>query len=457
MRIIDFTKVIPNYYKNPFSPVTEMKFNPTISLIEGVNIPGVDLFLCIVRKFSRMSGQNASYNLNWPIDHPWAGGEGSKTWWNTAPKFSGGYDLSEMYILEVFKPTTSNDKIRVKTHLISNGEIDGTDCRIIQARQAEPGTPDLGDYILTYNGNWVNNIKIKNGDCSQWCMLIKAEILRLSFDVDKGYYIIGRKSNQDSQFLCPEISNKMEKNWSVWFYDDRMYFSYGLYPAHDIYELRKTSDSVLTCGAKRSIVTPLINGWHDLYNSTLQDFFHISVTTPAIFIPEIKMFVGIGHVKFRYNKYYTAKTNPFPNTGLSAFLEADRNNILHTSPLVHPVYIYFMYLYAFVPKTYENGTVDIINFKMSDAFIPYSDEKNYLVFPSGITRDSKNDVLLAYGELDESSKVIGMSVNELAKMLSHDQFDDNWGDIKFVHKHIPEISYAVISDTTIPVIAGYVD
>lgn len=89
-------------------------------------------------------------------------------------------------------------------NIIPQGEtlIRGVDARLLY----------IGDnkFICSYNTviRGQEGVKIKAGDCSDFCMLISTCILEITND--------GQIQLYPELVLCPQISNQVEKNWSFW-------------------------------------------------------------------------------------------------------------------------------------------------------------------------------------------------------------------------------------------------
>jgi hypothetical protein len=443
MHQIDITPAIPYYHTNISS--REYAFNPTISHIEGFEIDGGEMYIGVIRKFSRQSKQSASSAKRpLPLDHPWLGGIGTDTWWKTDVSFKNGYDLSELYIVEFSSQPDSDRKI-AKTYILPDSTINGVDCRLLQIQPAK-NLDNLGVFMLTFNTvSHDPSLKLKSGNCSDWCMLISHITFQLALSKTSGFYLTKKTT---PMILYPEISNKVEKNWSTWKYGKDICFSYGLFPKHDIYRLKPKSNGVFTYDNTIYNGTPLhiIEDLHSLY-SPIKDFLHISVTTPSIYINKDIGYLAVGHIKFNYkmgyieqdvfelgvNDEFATLNKHLVGTHVGHFLEMNRYDMANDK-FLHPSFVYFMFLYSFD----VDDSLKTTRFKMSDAFIPIPSkhDKNFLVFPSGITTDSDGNILVSYGEIDTISKVVTMKVSEVRKMLRHDE-KSNASSIRFVHKLTP--------------------
>ena len=204
--------------------------------------------------------------------------------------------------------------------------------------------------------------------------------------------------------LCPEIQNTVEKNWSFWNVGTNLYFSYGLYPKHEIYGLEMNEDKKLSCSGIKIVEQneSILQKLSKYYSDKLA----ISVTTPAIRFNEYE-FLGVGHVKYRY----LDEIDKFFYTPLYDFTMSIRSS----NKIFHDYYIYLMYFYTF--DAYGNVT------GISDMFIPQSD--GALCFPSGLTYSNTLDIIVSYGDLDNSCNLLFFNNGDVKKMIKRDNKPEN--------------------------------
>jgi len=367
METINFTKVLnekPNIYL----------FNPSISHLKD------DLYLCVYRKYVRypkinQKGDDYDYTKDKLSDpnHPWLGGNHSSTWWQSGY----GGDSSKIVLLQIKQE---------RVQLVREYEdMYGVDARLLKISENDEGSY----FILSYN-HWLkdeNQIIKNNVTCKNGCMLIAAKIIFISNTHDITY--------KDEVFLCPEISNTTEKNWSFWVYGNKLRFSYGLYPDHDVYNMHIENCKIECDNKIMSDPVYMFQSLRRYYNNKL----HISVTTPAIEFVN-KYFIGVGHVKWDYNNL-----NEFPE---HSYLVKYTNNMLKNGKTNHPSLMYLMFFYIFCPIT---GTVVCI----SNMFSPRSHSS--LCFPSGLSKTNSDNYIVSYGDSDASCNYFIISCTQIIKML----------------------------------------
>ena len=365
-------------------------FNPSIAHWKG------NLYLCCYRAFVRYPNQQKSAKLLDPeVDpnHPWLGGDQSVTWWNTVLGGDGtGFCIlqidSPSYQVRNVKPLNDGKSIFALSYsnppLQTNWtKLKGVDARLLHLKE---------DYFLvSYNTSiYSNDVQIKqNKPCNSGCFMIATRLIQLNSKT-------GELGVFQENIVCPPISNPVEKNWSFFFNNNNLFFSYGLVPTHQIYSATLNFENGIMVCSKSSLAVPSFFGELEaFYNpSTLESkFFHVSVTTPAIPNRMKKnRYIGVGHIKFK-NKNQDA-LNLFQDTPLGQFYFA------HPQLKRHPIYDYFMFLYEF-----DSGTGAIT--RVSDAFLPDENTGYVLSFPSGIeySGDEKNNLMISFGDHDSMCKL----------------------------------------------------
>lgn len=335
--IIDFSSIVPEK-TNVYS------FNPSIARWKD------NIYLCAYRSFVRYKDVNSKrFDPLFDPNHPWLGGNNSKTWWRTID----GKDQTCFFLMKIYDRKISDVKslnngksiYDIKTGSLTNlTGINGVDARLLHL---------TGDYfLLSYNTNFRSELQIKTGDCRSGCFIIATRLIKLNDQGSLGLF--------DENILCPQISHQTEKNWSFWIYNKNVFFSYGLSPSHEFYSLQINFSN----GAMQCIPRPTIDslGYYGtlekIYNSNSKEkFFHISVTTPALPFDSGR-YIGVGHVKYKNQEEFIRLVRTSP---LASFYSQTKTFKRH------PIYDYLMFIYEFNPAT---GQVT----RVSDMFLPSDTE-----------------------------------------------------------------------------------
>lgn len=369
--LINFSYILPE-------PKNIVIFNPSIVYWKD------NLYLMCYRRFFR-SLDYYNHSLIDPYhnsNHPWYGGPDSKTWW----KSGKGGDDTGLLLIEIIG---SNIKI-VKNFVNDISYIQGADARLLKLNS------EKNSFIITYNV-WLNNrpdLMLKNDRCSKWCGLIAMKKIELN---PNDYSI--KMSNES--IVCPNISNQVEKNWSFWDLQNKLYFSYNLSPRHMVVSLKNAN----SCSFN-SIVGDNKNFFERFEQYYQQNSGHqvtfICLSTPAIPFPNSNRYIGVGHIKY--------KIDTIPFIPKESNLYKFHTNLVKKPINFHSVYVYMMFFYEFDPFTYELTRV-------SDFFFPHIDEWG-LVFPSGLTSThNENTILVSYGDHDSECKLFTISIQNLNSML----------------------------------------
>lgn len=382
--IVDFSDIIPEN-KNTYN------FNPSIAHWKE------DLYLCSYRSFIRYKDfpflpKYADEHLTDP-NHPWLGGPGSKTWWSNID----GKDNTSFFIMKiknnrVFNVKSLNDgkSVYLKNNKTKTFKfLTGVDTRLLHLKD--------NYFIVSYNILIQNkNLKIKNNqNCERGCFVIATQLLYLNPET-LSLEILGTEN-----IMCPQISNRIEKNWSFWFYSDQLFFTYGLAPKQIIYNVKIDYDNgKMYCTQPLDISKGYFGYFEEIYNISKNKDFFISVTTPAIRrIDKPNTYIAVGHVKYKNNQ---EKIKLLSNSPLASFF-VKTNNFKR-----HPVYDYLMFIYEFDPN---NGQLIAI----SDMFIPEGSDY-ILSFPSGIAYSGPT-LIISYGDHDARSKLLAIRPGILNKIL----------------------------------------
>lgn len=381
-------------------------FNPSIAHWKN------DLYLCVYRRFVRYSDIYSKKNIHdYTADpltdpnHPWLGGDRSTVFWKTPY----GYDNTHIVLLKIngnsvvlYKKYTTGKNVynnidgNITLSSPNDMLINGVDARLLYINKNK--------FIVSYNVFIKSDLEIKRGNCINGCGLISMNKIELNKDGSE------LTLYQDT-ILCPDISNYVEKNWSFWKFKNDLYFSYQLYPSHEIFKLshfgmnktiKCTSVTVDTIDCLRIFR----HACNYIQNNRTIYPLHVSVTTPAIQFTylNLPLYIGIGHIKYNYEEVSRLRS------GSCDYLNNITTRINELFPVLHPVYIYLMFFYIFDGR---NGLVKYI----SNMFIPYNEKsKTGLFFPSGITKTNDNKFLLSYGDSDSLCKYIILDKTKIESM-----------------------------------------
>lgn len=328
-----------------------------------------NLFICTYRVFTRNNSSPYTSIYNNP-NHPWLGGEGSHSYWNS----EGGYDHTRICLLEI----TDDSVSFVKYY----GYIQGQDIRVYK----------VDDNRFAITGNTVinndSNVNLSSTNCEKGCYLIFVRILTM----------LSKKKINISQgiILCPEVSNKIEKNWSIWKNPQGQFLvSYGVSPSHEVFTLQ-LQNNLLQCTAISKI-----HGNNRFFEKLIKfynNIIFISLSTPAL-RRKNGNYIAFGHVKYKYKNI--DKINP--STNLFKFNKKIKNKNLH------PTFVYLMFLYEFSSQYPYSIT------RISNMFIPESEFS--LVFATNLTRNTKGTYILSYGEHDSECWLLYMTEKEVEDAL----------------------------------------
>jgi len=293
------------------------------------------------------------------------------------------------------------------------GWIYGVDARLLKL--------DENTFVMS-NNRWIDaetgskeKIDLRSGKtCDNGCMLIETRLITVS----KG----GRSiSASKGKILCPEISHTTEKNWAFWkTIEDRLVFSYGLSPHHEVFSLKRVGNSI-QCDGIRKIYSK--NDFFKRFEKYYKGIVYVSVSTPAL-LQENGKYLALGHIKYKYRKIEDSKdfteeeygsgvrSSPerkivkFKNTRLARF----HKKLLNNDKKFHPSFVYLMFLYEFEPVPPYEVT------RISSMFIPESPYA--LSFPSNLTYSPELDsYIISYGDYDSRCKMLIMSPKQVKNAL----------------------------------------
>jgi len=391
-KTVDFTNLLKEK-ENSYS------FNPSIAHWKN------NFYLCCYRNFNRyknIHGKNYNFNPLFDPNHPWLGGNRGSTFWETVDGSDGtGFFIMEYQDSEISSVKNLNDGNSIYEAIYDNKnkEFIYYKTNFVKLNSIDSRLLHLKDnyFILSYNTNVVNkNLKLKDITCENGCFIIAARLLKLA---DNGNLIIYKEN-----ILCPNISNRIEKNWSFWTYgEDNLFFSYGISSKHNIYNTKINLSGDIGC-----FPIPIVesNGYYghleNFYNSFFdnRDFIFISVSTPSIYNNKNNKLIGVGHVKYKND---INMINKVKGTPLEKFYNETRNFKRH------PIYDYLMFIYEFDKETAEITRV-------TDMFLPKHTEY-ILAFPAGLSYDSNNNMMISYGDHDSFCKLLVIRNEFIDKIL----------------------------------------
>lgn len=355
-------------------------FNPSICHWKG------DYYICSYRIFVRYEDVKKQYLDPYSEpNHPWLGGDKSTLWWQRKK----GYDKTVIVLLKI-----KNGKVSKKRNI--REYIDGVDARVFKIRD--------NDFIIYYNVyiREKNHRLDKLNKCEDGCMIVAMDILSIA----------DNKIKLHSDYaLCPEISQKIEKNWSLWSNDSKLYMSYGItMPHHIVYPLVVDKNNNFNCGK-------IIRENQENILVRLEKYYkhiaYISTSTPAL-QNSYGEYIGVGHLKYKYNDIYKLDSN----TPLYKFHKTIRGKILH------PLYVYVMFFYSF---KFLDKNISIN--RISKFYLNGGDTDYALIFPSGLTKNN-DKWIVSYGDGDSKCKLLIYSEDEINSLLIYNN-DNNSSDIMF--------------------------
>ncbi len=347
----------------------EYAFNPSICHYKN------DFYLMSYRLFSRLDGK-----------HPW------QTNWDYGEH---GFDKTKFCILRIKLGKISIIKI-------FNTEIDNfIDCRIIK----DPKISNKFICIFNAKVNIKNNffigdktnklIKLDQVDCfkEQCTLILYREML-----IDKDLEFIG-----PFKVLCKNLSTKMEKNWSTWFYNGKLFVTYGFANGPqknwfkniakiDFLNMEPNYLNVEFCYSLNPTENILFD--FNMIQEKYPDFI-FSLTTPAIESQKYKHLIAVGHVKIENKVYSNIHTNKFIN-----FI----NSIC---PFSHKYY-YALFFYTFIYE--ENLKTFKIN-NISKLFVVEPCEYS-VIFPCGICYVDSY-LTISFGDSDKYSKLLFLEEDKI--------------------------------------------
>lgn len=348
----------------------EVLFNPSIVHWKK------NLYLISYRTYIRYVNLNTKDYTDNPFfnpNHPWLGGSSSMTWWNSGY----GYDKTRLALIKINK---AKEVSFVQKYL----DINGVDSRLFKL--------DKNRFLLTNNFWTKDSIRVRDSDCWEGCMLMMARVVTLtssSIDISEGI------------ILCPQFSERIEKNWSIWSNEGKIYCSYGLTPHHEVFSLEVKGKDIICPDLKK------IEGVNDIFyrlQKYYKDICRISLSTPALQWNNTSH-IGVGHFKYEHGRI-----NEIPHDSNLYLFD---HKIKSENRVFHSIYVYLMFIYVFS----SFPPYDIL--KVSNMFIPGAvnyTNKYALVFPSGLTFD-KDNYIISYGDHDSQCKLLFLKREEIDNLL----------------------------------------
>ena len=166
---------------------------------------------------------------------------------------------------------------------------------------------------------------------------------------------------------------------------------------------------------KTTMFTNIINYYDNRDISPFGKTLQFSCSTPLVDF-DSNTLIASGHFKLMYTTNFK-QDSPIYNFLKKAKLMMKMKSLQYqgNEHLIHPEYIYGMFIY-----TVDKDTLELR--KVSKCFIPiYKNYKQLLTFPSGISNHSNNTFLIAYHENDMTIRMLHYTKAELDVMLLYDK------------------------------------
>ena len=311
-------------------------------------------------------------NTNDPY-HMYFGGYNSSTWWSEGPN---GFRGTAFFIIKIFNHTITVVKSIAYNHY-------GVDARLAHTTQGMVATltdttfvDERGSERTHYNLNACVSYNLEDRT-----MLL----LPINVYVKTASTIYVNIPEKPGTILCPRLQY-LEKNWSLWTYDNQLYISNYLVPQHIVFVPKYGNyDDCYVITSDTYSLYEYIERYYDR---------HVIFSLSAPAIPYNDLMIGVGHIKITEN---VSKYTP-------AYYATQNNRPKH--PCQNTTYM--MFLYTFDPETLE-----II--ESSPAFIPPETEHS-VVFPCGFIYFD-NNYIISYGEGDVKMKLMFIPYNNVKNLL----------------------------------------
>nr|QBK87529.1 MAG: hypothetical protein LCMAC201_04400 [Marseillevirus LCMAC201] len=389
-------------------PIDSFLFNPSIAHVTG------DIYIVSVRSYisdiSKPFDKNP--NLSDNPQHPWFS--------NWVGEHDGTYILPMIITEHAIQPiTTSGWPLYLPMQ----------DMRLFRFMKDGNKIVFILSYNVSYNG--YQDMLIKAGDsCDDWCYLIGWSYLMVDINSLDFSYVPGEKP------LCTNISNPLEKNWSIWRYDHNMLVylvvSYVLTPIHMAFSfiLNGIKDGDMTGGSTCRMITPR-PGKNNNVLGELEQYYDnklfISLSSPS-YVTKVCTYQAVGHLKIEidYLKSIVKKRSQLAKF-VKKFMKNDDKKYYHHK------YIYFMFIYHFKVQQADQqevetgyGSIELTGSStrvsasithVTPAFMINVDEYDYFLnFPAGMVLNEKNTIV-SYGNGDSSAHLLIIPNETLKDML----------------------------------------
>ena len=375
-------------------------------------------------------------NIGHPWKHQW--GKKNNKWGNES-----SFDSTAFALIKVSNETSI---VSVLKEYIPSNRNSKIDMRIISRT---PSTKNRGpSYSVTYNvfgllnpKRYSNNYKNMKSNINPTCfyyMNKKGKVYENASSVVKiiDKNILFTKSHKDIlkkqswctfqmkatmhvpktkfvprftnlRLVCAAHHQRFEKNIQPFFTDKGVeYYHYTIDP-WVFYD----NNCKKLIPHKTTVFTNVINYYDKRNISPFEKNIQFSCSTPLVEFDSDTL-IAFGHFKIIYSQHFR-ENSPVAKFLTNAKLAMNMKTLqyLGNEHLIHPEYIYGMFIYTVDKKTLSLR-------KASKCFVPiYKQNKQLLTFPSGITKHSDNTFLIAYHENDMNMRMLHYTKTELDLLL----------------------------------------
>ncbi len=386
MKVVDITSILESALSVKVQD-NLILFNPSIAYYDA------DHFIITVRVVTRKAIPPA-------INTPWLGGPNSMLWWQSQQ------DQTLVFVLK--KDISLNDPKKIRYI----ADIGAVDVRVVPLQSPTGAISDK--FLLTGNTLIQSNpaLKIRRGDCGNWCSLITMQIMTV--DIINDIIAITPQN-----YLCPDKSEYLEKNWSPWQITTSSdgqpisFISYALDSYHTFFSYALTDDqqSIACLAEYKALNLVNFSEFTDFYSDIAKKTYApVSLSTPLIPYnfdnEQMVSMIGIGHIKFRYDQLE-------PTSPMAKFYR----EVLR-SKRKHPMYIYMFFFFEVNTKKTTAQFGSVIR---ASPFIHLNYYDSSLTFPSGLTRDTVDytSYVASVGVMDERAVLLYFSKDEIEGSLQN--------------------------------------
>lgn len=264
----------------------------------------------------------------------------------------------------------------------------------------------------TYGSGWYpRTYMVKNKK-----FRVAPKLFLMEVDTDKLEINFLDNVHDNNTLLCTNHSKFIDKNWSIWTYNHKIFFTYSLAP-YTVLEMEKEPNQCKKIIINRENIFTKLENLHKTQTIDIgKNQLHVRLTTPAMKFNE-KEYIGVGHIVF--NPYLEELMYNTLNSDLKIykFLKDTYKKGSETNMFTsHPSFkMYFMFFYTFNPQTMEL-------LRISDGFIPYDKSDKYhtlIVFPMGICEhhSNKDQLIVSYGQGDYQTNLLFIDTKKIESML----------------------------------------